>query len=88
MQDIYEFEQVILKNPDMDAAYMEFPWDCKEEFGSYRVKVHATFDGEKYDGSLCRMGTPNSIIGITKEIRKKINKQPGDIVRVTIKKRD
>jgi len=52
-----------------------------------RAFVHATFDGEPYDGSLVRMKTPCHILGIRKEIRAKINKQPGDTVHVTIRER-
>ncbi|MBR1769329.1 MAG: DUF1905 domain-containing protein [Bacteroidales bacterium] len=85
---VCSFEAEIKKNPDMDATYIELPFDCKEVFGSYRVKVHAFFDGEEYNGSLCRMGTPNSIIGITKDIRSKINKQAGDKVSVRLEKRE
>ncbi|HOA19204.1 MAG TPA: DUF1905 domain-containing protein, partial [Sedimentibacter sp.] len=83
----YEFDAVIKKVPDIDGAYIEFPYDVKEEFGKGRVKVYATFDGEPYVGSLVRMGTPCHIIGIRKDIRAKINKQPGDIVHVTIRER-
>lgn len=71
----------------MDAAYIEFPYDVRKEFGKGRVKVHATFDGEPYDGSLVKMGTECHIIGIRKDIRKKIGKQAGNIVSVTIKER-
>jgi len=42
----YEFEAKILKSPDMDAAYIEIPFDVKEAFGKGRVPVHATFDTE------------------------------------------
>ena len=87
MKKVYEFDAVILKVPDIDGAYIEFPYDVKEEFGKGRVKVYATFDGEPYVGSLVRMGTPCHIIGIRKDIRAKINKQPGDIVHVTIRER-
>jgi len=80
----YEFDAVIIKNPDMDAAYIEIPFDVKEVFGKGRVPVRATFDGEPYDGQLVRMGTPCHIIGIRKDIRAKIGKQPGDTVHVTI----
>lgn len=83
----YTFEAVILKAPDQDAAYVEFPYDAKQEFGKGRVKVHATFDGYPYDGLLCRMGTPCHLIGIRKDIRKAIGKQPGDIITVTIEER-
>lgn len=84
---IYKFEAVIKKVPDMDGAYIEFPFDVREEFGKGRVKVHATFDSEPYDGSLVRMKTPGHIIGIRKDIRKIIGKQPGDKINVTIQER-
>jgi len=80
----YEFDAVIIKNPDMDAAYIEIPFDVKEAFGKGRVPVSATFDSEPYDGQLVRMGTPCHIIGIRKDIRAKIGKQPGDTIHVTI----
>ena len=69
---------------------MEFPYDICHEFGKGRVKVHATFDGEPYDGSIVNMGVKNDdgsvcyIIGVLKEIRAKIGKQPGDRVKVTV----
>ena len=87
MKKVYEYDAVIKKVTDIDGAYIEFPYDVKEEFGKGRVKVYATFDGEPYVGSLVRMGTPCHIIGIRKDIRAKINKQPGDIVHVTIRER-
>jgi len=83
----YKFEAQIIKVPDMDAAYIEIPFDVKAEFGKGRVKVHATFDGEQYDGSVVKMGTPCHIIGIRKDIRAKIGKQPGDTIKVTLKER-
>jgi hypothetical protein len=83
----YEYEAVIQKVPDIDGAYIEFPYDVKEEFGKGRVPVTATFDGEVYEGSLVKMKTPCHIIGIRKEIRAKIGKQPGDSVKVTITER-
>lgn len=84
---LYEFDAMILKVPDMDGAYIEFPYDVKKEFNKGRVKVEATFDGYLYLGSLVRMKTPGHIIGLRKDIRKAIGKQPGDIVHVTIKER-
>lgn len=84
---VYEFDATILKVPDIDGAYVEFPYDVKEEFGKGRVKVTATFDGVGYEGSLVRMKTPGHILGIRKEIRSAINKQAGDLVHVTIVER-
>ncbi|MCL2674481.1 MAG: DUF1905 domain-containing protein [Defluviitaleaceae bacterium] len=90
MGRIYEFEAVIQKVPDMDGAYIAVPFDIKAEFGKGRVKVHVTFNGVPYDGSIVNMGVKNPdgsvcyIIGIRKDIRTKIGKQPGDSVRVTV----
>lgn len=80
----FEFDAVLIRKDEMDAAYIEFPYDVREIFGKGRVRVHATFDGEPYDGSLVRMGTPGHILGVKKDIRYKIGKQPGDTVHVTI----
>ena len=91
---IYEFQAVIQKVLGIDGAYIEFPYDVKAEFGKGRVKVRATFDGEAYDGSIVNMGVRNAdgsvcyIIGLRKDIRTKIGKQPGHSVKVTITERD
>ncbi|MDV3429404.1 MAG: DUF1905 domain-containing protein [Bacillota bacterium] len=87
MSKLYEFEAEIKKVPDIDGAYIEIPFDVKAEFGKGRVPVFATFDGEPYEGSLVRMKTPCHIIGIKKDIRAKIGKQPGDTIKVTIRER-
>lgn len=90
----YEFEAVIHKVPDIDGAYVEFPYDVRKEFGKGRVKVYATFDGEPYDGSVVNMGIKNEdgsvcyIIGLRKDIRAKIGKELGETVYVTIKERE
>lgn len=85
---IYEFDAVIKKVPDIDGAYIEFPYDVREEFGKGCVRVHAEFDGVPYDGSLVRMKTPGHIIGVRKDIRKLLQKQPGDMVHVKIRERE
>lgn len=87
MGKLYEFEAIIKKVPDIDGAYIDIPLDVKSEFGKGRVPVLATFDGEPYEGSLVRMKTPCHIIGIRKDIRQKIGKQPGDLIKVTITER-
>lgn len=87
----YAFEAEIKKVPDIDGAYIEVPIDIKKEYGKSRLKVIATFDGVEYIGSVVNMGVKNLdgsicyIIGITKEIRKNIQKQAGDIIKVSIK---
>jgi len=90
MSKIYNFEAIIQKVQDQDAAYITVPIDIREEFGKGRLKVHATFDGVPYDGSIVNMGVKNPdgsicyIIGIRKDIRVQIGKQPGDSIHVTI----
>lgn len=84
---VYSFTAPIIAVPDMDAAYIEIPFDVREVFGKGRVLVHATFDGHKYDGQIVKMGTPCHIIGIRKDIRKAIQKGPGDLVAVCIQER-
>ncbi len=88
----YEYSAVI-QAADQGGAYLPFPFDIRVEFGQGRVKVHATFDGEPYDGSVVNMGVKNTdgsvcyIIGIGKDIRERIGKQAGDTVRVAIRER-
>ena len=85
---ILEFEAVILQNGNMDAAYVEVPYDIGALFGKGRLLVHATFDNVPYDGQIVKMGTPCYIIGLRKDIRKQIGKSFGDIVHVTFCERD
>lgn len=85
---IYEFDAIIQKVPNIDGAYVEFPFDVRKEFRKGRVKVNAEFDGVPYQGSLVRMKTASHIIGIRKDIRAAIGKQPGDTVHVKISERE
>lgn len=85
---VYEFDAVIKPVEGIDGAYIDFPYNVKDEFNKGRVKVTATFDGVEYNGSLVRMKTPHHIIGIRKDIRTIIKKQPGDTIHVTIKERE
>ena len=82
----YKFNAEIKKHEGKDATYIEVPIDVEKEFGAKRVKVKAKFNGEEYSGSIVKMGLPCYIIGITKEIRNKIEKTYGDIIEVEIKK--
>lgn len=87
---IYEFDAKIEAVPDKGGAFIRFPYDIRKEFGKGRVKANITFDGEPYCGSIVNMGVKHAdgsicyIIGIRKEIRNKIGKQPGDMVFVTV----
>jgi len=93
-EKVYEYDAVIMSSEvGKGGAYVPFPYDLRAEFNKGRVKVSATFDGVPYEGSIVNMGVKNGdgsvcyIIGILKDIRVKICKQPGDIVRVTVKER-
>ena len=54
------------------------------------MKVHATFDGVPYDGSVVNMGVRDEngeicyVIGILKAIRKQLGKKDGDTIHVVI----
>lgn len=80
-----EFKAIIQQHEGLNAGYVEPPFDIMEVFGSRRVKVRATFDGVEYRGSVVSMGGCY-MLGMTKEIRKKIGKGFGDEVLVTIEK--
>ena len=89
----YEYDAVIHEIPKKGGAYVVFPWNIREEFGKGRVKVHVTFDGIPYDGSIVNMGVKDEqgnvcyIIGLLKSIRNELGKAKGDQVHVIVKKR-
>lgn len=78
----YAFDAVIVQNEEMDAAYVEVPYDIRQLFGKGRLLVHATFDGVSYRGQIVKMGLPCYIIGVRKDIRNAIGKSFGDMVHV------
>ena len=86
----FSYEGKIEPVPGKGGAYVAFPYDIRELFGKGRLKVHATFDGVPYDGSVVNMGVKHPdgsicyIIGIRKDIRKAIGKEPGDTVHMEI----
>ena len=87
----YTFDAVLHEIPENGGAYVVFPWDIRKEFGKGRVKVHATFDGVPYDGSVVNMGVKDEngeicyVIGVLKAIRKELGKKDGDTIHVVIK---
>ena len=93
MDHTFEFDAVIHEIPKKGGAYIIFPWNIKEVFGKGRVKVHATFDGIPYDGSIVNMGVKDRdgnicyIIGVLKSIRQQLKKGEGDVVHVTVTER-
>lgn len=89
----YEYDAVIRELPEKGGAYVVFPWNIREEFGKGRVKIHATFDGIPYDGSIVNMGVKNEdgsvcyILGMMKSIRTQLGKGDGDTVHMVIRER-
>ncbi|MCH4033710.1 MAG: DUF1905 domain-containing protein [Lachnospiraceae bacterium] len=87
----YEFDAVLHEIPERGGAYVVFPWDVRAEFGTGRRKVHASFDGIPYDGSLVNMGLKNPdgsvcwIIGVRKDIRTALHRKEGDSLHVVIR---
>ncbi|MDE6839089.1 MAG: DUF1905 domain-containing protein [Acutalibacter sp.] len=90
----FEYDQVLHELPERGGAYVVFPWNIREVFGKGRVKVRAEFDGEPYEGSIVNMGlrVPDGevvyLIGVRKDIRKRIGKRDGDRIHVVIEERD
>ncbi|MBQ8081307.1 MAG: DUF1905 domain-containing protein [Clostridia bacterium] len=78
------FDAILLQNGDMDAGYIIVPFDIRALYGKGRLPVRATFDDVPYDGQVVRMGTPDYLIGVRKDIRRQIGKTFGDTVRVTL----
>lgn len=89
----YEYDTTIHEN-ERGGAYVAFPWNIREESGKGRVKVHATFDGVPYDGSLVNMGIKDEkgdivyIIGLLKSIRTRLEKGEGDTIHVVVESRE
>lgn len=75
-----------IKDTGKGGAYVEIPVDTFTYFGKKGIiKVHATFDDYNYRGALAPMEKGRHFLGIRKDIRKAINKEPGDFICVTIK---
>lgn len=92
-----EFDAEIESSDPVDGrfkggAWVTIPFDVEEVYGTRgQVKVRATFDGVAYRGSLANMGTggadaPCHMLGVTKAIRGRIGKEPGDTVHVTLER--
>jgi hypothetical protein len=68
------------------GAYVAVPAAVVDALGGGgRIPVEATFDGIPYRGSIVSMGA-GPCIGILKSIRTELGKEPGDTVRVTLRR--
>lgn len=81
-----EFKATILKKENINAAYVEFPFSTEELFSKRgQVKIKALFDDlVEYRGSLSKMRSPCHILGLTQDVRKKLNKSFGEEVKVVL----
>lgn len=91
----YQFEsQIYASEVGKGGAYVIFPYDLRKEFGKGRVKVKVSFEGILYEGSIVNMGVkyPDGsicyIIGIKKDIRKELNKDIGDVVKIEVTEKE
>lgn len=66
------------------GAFVEVPFDVEAALGAKKPRVRALIEGVPYRGALTRMGGPNHILIILKEIRGKIGKTFGDEVKITV----
>ena len=83
MTPIIRFRAVI-EDAGGGGAFVTIPFDVEKTFGKKRVKIKATIEGESYRGTLVRMGSPNHMLLVLKEIREKIGKSFGDEVVVEL----
>ena len=80
------FTGIILQHGDINAAYVNFPFSTEELFGKKgQVKIKVLFDEKvEYRGSLAKMKSDSHMLGLTQEIRKKLNKSIGDEVSIKL----
>jgi hypothetical protein len=83
MTEKYQF-QAVIEDAGGGGAYVTIPFDVEKAFGKKRVKIKATIDGELYRGTLVRMGSPQHMLLVLKEIREKVGKSFGDNVTVEL----
>jgi bifunctional DNA-binding transcriptional regulator/antitoxin component of YhaV-PrlF toxin-antitoxin module len=74
-----------LRRGEGGGTFVVFPQDVEKLYAvKGRVPVKVTFDGIPYRGSMVKMGGPDHILLILKEIREKLGKDRGDTVHVTV----
>jgi hypothetical protein len=76
--------RAVIEDAGGGGAYIIIPFDVEQVFGQKRLKVRATIDGEPYRGTLVRMGSPQHMLIVLKEIREKIGKSFGDEVSIEL----
>lgn len=85
-QDRISFEATIKQHGNMNAGFVEFPFNTLELFGKKgQVKVKVLFDEKvPYRGSLSKMKAEHHFLLLTQEVRFALEKSFGDSVSVTL----
>lgn len=84
MNPEFRFTALLQKVPDLDGSFIIVPKDVVMGLGNRkRIKVNAVFNGIHYRGSIVTMGG-QMVLGVTKEIRKKTGKEPGEMLTVSL----
>lgn len=80
------FSAEVQQHQDINAAFVNFPFDTVELFGKKgQVKVKVLLDDKVvYRSSLANMGGGCHRLGLTQAIRKELGKTFGDIVEVKL----
>lgn len=80
------FDANLIQSGEIDASYVDFPFDVKECFGRKgMIKIEAVFDNQiSYRGSLANMGTGCHILIVLKSIRQQLNKTFGDQIHICL----
>jgi len=73
-----------IQNAGGGGAFVEFPFDVEQVFGSKRPKVKALIEGVPYRGTLVRMGSEHHLLIILKGIREQVGKTFGDEVKIIV----
>ena len=86
MNNPIAFSAEIQQHQDINAAFVNFPFDTVELFGKKgQVKVNVLLDDKVvYRSSLANMGGDCHRLGLTQAIRKELGKTFGDIVEVKL----
>lgn len=86
MNQSITFSAEIQQHQDINAAFVNFPFDTVELFGKKgQVKVKVLLDDQvEYRSSLANMGGGYHRLGLTQAIRKDLGKTFGDIVEIKL----
>jgi hypothetical protein len=86
MKQKIKFTAKIKQNNNINAGYIEFPFDTENLFDRKgRIAIKAILDDKiEYRGSLVKIKTPCHILGLSQAIRNQLNKSFGDLIDVCL----